>query len=219
MDFFQNAFDETASFAQNAAQATHGAMEDGMNQAGSFAQEQAEAVKDKFEEIQPKVDHNLRVACHIAGILGKQAADNIGEGFENGVDWVKKNPETAAALAVSLAGGIAVIAVPSLVTVPLLGVVGFGPGGVIAGSLAAAIQSSIGSVAAGSLFAFLTSAAAGGAAAAVVAGAVQATAAIATVGGVSVIAARAFGGDDKDESDMSFTSELGDVEWKLIDPE
>jgi len=36
-------------------------------------------------------------------------------------------------LAVSLAGGIAVIAVPSLVTVPLLGVVGFGPGGVIAG--------------------------------------------------------------------------------------
>ena len=87
------------------------------------------------------------------------------------------------------------------------------------GSLAAAIQSSIGSVAAGSLFAFLTSAAAGGAAAAVVAGAVQATAAIATVGGVSVIAARALGGDDKDESDMSFTSELGDVEWKLIDPE
>ena len=91
MDFFQNAFDETASFAQNAAQATQGAMEDGMNQAGSFAQEQAEAVKDKFEEIQPKIDHNLRVACHIAGILGKQAADNIGEVSNLSSPWCSKS--------------------------------------------------------------------------------------------------------------------------------
>lgn len=43
-----------------------------------------------------------------------------------------------------------------------LGTIGFGPGGVVAGSLAAAWQSSIGSVATGSLFALLQSIGASG---------------------------------------------------------
>ncbi|KAI0338975.1 hypothetical protein BDW22DRAFT_1362309, partial [Trametopsis cervina] len=56
---------------------------------------------------------------------------------------------------------------------PLLGLVGFGVSGPIAGTLAAFIQSCIGNVAAGSLFAILQSAAMGGAGAALVGTLVQ----------------------------------------------
>ncbi|KAJ3491922.1 hypothetical protein NLI96_g384 [Meripilus lineatus] len=51
------------------------------------------------------------------------------------------------------------------VLVGVLLIVGFGPGGVIAGSLAASLHSGIGTVAAGSAFAICQSIAAGGAAA------------------------------------------------------
>ncbi|KAG6034866.1 hypothetical protein E4U41_006347 [Claviceps citrina] len=66
--------------------------------------------------------------------------------------------------------GLFVVAAPAVVSTPLLSWLGFG----VAGSVAAAIQSSIGNVVAGGLFATLQSAAAGGAGAAVVNGAVSA---------------------------------------------
>ncbi|OTA67353.1 hypothetical protein K449DRAFT_419984 [Hypoxylon sp. EC38] len=51
--------------------------------------------------------------------------------------------------------------------IPILAAVGFGPGGIVIGSLAALVQSFIGNVSAGSLFAFLQSASMGGGAAGV----------------------------------------------------
>ncbi|KAK0726408.1 hypothetical protein B0T21DRAFT_413742 [Apiosordaria backusii] len=60
-----------------------------------------------------------------------------------------------------------------LFAAPLFAAAGFGPGGIIAGSIAAAAQSMIGNVVAGSVFAILQSAGAGGAGAAVVNGVIQ----------------------------------------------
>ncbi|KAJ5796398.1 uncharacterized protein N7518_004938 [Penicillium psychrosexuale] len=74
--------------------------------------------------------------------------------------WALKNPNLAAC-AVAGAGGVAVVAAPVLVTAPILSGLGFNTAGVAAGSFAAAIQSSIGNVAAGSLFAAGQSAGAG----------------------------------------------------------
>jgi hypothetical protein len=69
--------------------------------------------------------------------------------------------------------GLGMVVAPGLLTTPLLGALGFGPGGVLGGSLAAGAQAGIGNVAAGSTFAFLQSAGAGGAALATVNGVVQ----------------------------------------------
>ncbi|KAI0182420.1 hypothetical protein EV127DRAFT_449632 [Xylaria flabelliformis] len=74
------------------------------------------------------------------------------------VEWAAANPGKTAAIG----AGAVLIAVPMAAVAPVLGVAGFGANGVIAGSAAAAVQSSIGSVGAGSLFATLTSAGAGG---------------------------------------------------------
>jgi len=60
----------------------------------------------------------------------------------------------------------AVIGTVALITVPILGAIGFGALGPVAGSVAAGWQASIGAVEAGSLFAICQSAAMGGAAAA-----------------------------------------------------
>ncbi|KAF8233092.1 hypothetical protein L208DRAFT_1396278 [Tricholoma matsutake] len=60
----------------------------------------------------------------------------------------------------------ATIGVAALVTIPLLGAIGFGALGPVEGSLAAGWQASIGVVEAGSLFALCQSAATGGTAAA-----------------------------------------------------
>ncbi|OAR01202.1 hypothetical protein LLEC1_05681 [Akanthomyces lecanii] len=76
--------------------------------------------------------------------------------------------------AVALVAGVGIVAAPALVTAPILAAVGFTPGGVLARSAAAAAQSGIGNVAAGSAFAVCQSAAAGGYGALVVNGAVQA---------------------------------------------
>ena len=73
--------------------------------------------------------------------------------------WIKAHKkETALILA-----GIIILAL-CLAMPPILGAIGFGAQGPIIGSMAASWQASIGSVAAGSLFAFLQSAAMGGAA-------------------------------------------------------
>ncbi|KAF1998632.1 hypothetical protein P154DRAFT_438712 [Amniculicola lignicola CBS 123094] len=77
------------------------------------------------------------------------------------VQWVKQNPRQATFIMVCFVVSMLLVA-----TMPLiLGVVGFTPVGIAAGTIAAGIQASIGNVAAGSLFAFLTSAGMGGAAA------------------------------------------------------
>jgi hypothetical protein len=65
----------------------------------------------------------------------------------------------------------AVVSTAALITVPILGAVGFSAIGPVAGSAAAGWQAAIGAVEAGSLFAFCQSAAMGGAAAAGLAGA------------------------------------------------
>lgn len=85
-------------------------------------------------------------------------------------------------------------AAPGLVTVPLLGAAGFGQGGVIAGSIAAGIQSGIGNVAAGSVFAFFQGAGAGGAALAAVNGVVQGAGLVAA-GAAAAKAVSSEGGD------------------------
>ena len=69
-------------------------------------------------------------------------------------------PQLIIAHELSICAGI--VAAATCVCPALLAAIGFGPGGIIAGSIAAAIQSCIGNVAAGSLFATLQSLGAGG---------------------------------------------------------
>ncbi|KAL7909636.1 hypothetical protein GGI35DRAFT_479891 [Trichoderma velutinum] len=84
--------------------------------------------------------------------------------------FVTQHPIEAA----TLLGGITVAAAPVAVAVPFLGALGFGAGGVASGSLAAAIQASIGPITGKSLFAILQSARAGGMGMAAVRAAIQA---------------------------------------------
>ncbi|KAG6212531.1 hypothetical protein E4U35_004838 [Claviceps purpurea] len=67
------------------------------------------------------------------------------------------------ALTAALVGTGGLVAVPGLIAAPMLGLLGFGSLGPGAGTVAALIQSLIGNVAAGSLFAILQSAGMGGA--------------------------------------------------------
>ncbi|KAG6246315.1 hypothetical protein E4U23_004718 [Claviceps purpurea] len=67
------------------------------------------------------------------------------------------------ALTAALLGTGGLVAVPGLIAAPMLGLLGFGSLGPGAGTVAALIQSLIGNVAAGSLFAMLQSAGMGGA--------------------------------------------------------
>ncbi|KAK7059873.1 hypothetical protein R3P38DRAFT_2759240 [Favolaschia claudopus] len=81
---------------------------------------------------------------------------------------LRDHPKALRAAGIALLGaGLAVI-VPALL-VAVLNLIGFGAGGVAAGSLAAIIHASIGNVAAGSAFAWAQAAAAGGIAVAPVA--------------------------------------------------
>ncbi|KAI9166691.1 hypothetical protein HJFPF1_02805 [Paramyrothecium foliicola] len=89
--------------------------------------------------------------------------------------------------ATAIGAGVAVAAAPALVASPLLAIAGFGSSGIVAGTTAATIQSSIGSVVAPSLFATLQSAGAGGYGAAAVYTAVQGAGA--TTAGAAVLAA------------------------------
>ncbi|KAF1996227.1 hypothetical protein P154DRAFT_580154 [Amniculicola lignicola CBS 123094] len=73
-------------------------------------------------------------------------------------------------------GSFISVCLAPVITAPLLGLVGFTGVGVAAGSLAAGIQSGLGNVVAGGVFATLQSAAMGGYGAATVAGAVAQTA-------------------------------------------
>ncbi|KAF9459708.1 hypothetical protein BDZ94DRAFT_1267483 [Collybia nuda] len=75
----------------------------------------------------------------------------------------RHDEDTTGDLIVGVAGGVAGAAVVPVAAPAVLGLVGFGGSGPIAGSLAAIIQSSIGSVVAGSPFAIAQSIAMGGA--------------------------------------------------------
>ncbi|KAI1471123.1 uncharacterized protein F4812DRAFT_167008 [Daldinia caldariorum] len=94
--------------------------------------------------------------------------------------WIQENPGRAAVCA---AGGVAVAA-PALVAGPALAVAGFGANGIVGGSIAAGVQSGIGNVVAGGLFATLQSAAMAGYGAAAVNGVVQVGGALGVVGAV-----------------------------------
>ncbi|OAA66543.1 hypothetical protein SPI_01119 [Niveomyces insectorum RCEF 264] len=83
------------------------------------------------------------------------------------------NPGTAAACA-ALAVGAVCVAQPVAVAAPVLNAVGFGSSGIVSGSAAAGIQSTLGSVVAPSAFSTLQSAAMGGYGVAAVTGMVQA---------------------------------------------
>ena len=94
--------------------------------------------------------------------------------------WIRANPARTAAIM----GGITVFAL-ACATPAILGAVGFSAIGPVAGSAAAAWQASMGSVVAGTLFAFLQSAAMGGAALGLFTGIGAAGAVVAVAAGVA----------------------------------
>ncbi|KAK7428483.1 hypothetical protein QQZ08_004921 [Neonectria magnoliae] len=89
--------------------------------------------------------------------------------FSKAKDWASAHPIQAAALGTNAL----IIAAPALIASPALAVAGFGANGVAGGSIAAGVQSGIGSVSAGGLFATLQSAGAGGYGVAAVNGAIR----------------------------------------------
>ncbi|KAG5973180.1 hypothetical protein E4U58_005531 [Claviceps cyperi] len=93
--------------------------------------------------------------------------------FQNAFNATTKKPFSTA----FVAAGVLVAALPGLAVAPALGGLGFGALGPVAASAAAGVQSCIGNVAAGSLFATLQSAGMGGAGAVVVNAAVSGAAA------------------------------------------
>ncbi|KAK4188261.1 hypothetical protein QBC35DRAFT_496690 [Podospora australis] len=110
----------------------------------------------------------------------------------------RKNSGPSPAAVVAIVG-ITAVAAPVLVFTPVLAAFGFGASGIVGGSIAAAAQSAMGSVAAGSLFATLQSAAMGGAGATIVAGATQVAGAAALTG---VVAGKMMNeGDGESESE------------------
>ncbi|KAH8707529.1 hypothetical protein GQ44DRAFT_830966 [Phaeosphaeriaceae sp. PMI808] len=100
---------------------------------------------------------------------------------EEVAQWIVEHPGQTTFIII--AG--AVFFAPFLITVPVLSSLGFATNGVAAGSAAAAIQSMIGPVKAGSIFSLLQSAAAGGSGLAVVNGIVSTSAGV----GIGAVAA------------------------------
>ncbi|KAG6060490.1 hypothetical protein E4U17_004177 [Claviceps sp. LM77 group G4] len=89
--------------------------------------------------------------------------------FQQAINATYEKPYSTA----FIAAGVLVAAAPGLAVVPALGGLGFGSLGPVAASAAAGIQSGIGNVAAGSIFATLQSAGMGGAGTVVVNAAVS----------------------------------------------
>ncbi|KAI1170830.1 hypothetical protein F4777DRAFT_567732 [Nemania sp. FL0916] len=100
-------------------------------------------------------------------------------------EWAVANPGTAVAVGVGGLGGV-MVAAPMMAAAPVLGAFGFGANGIAVGSVAAGVQSGIGSVVAPGAFATIQSAAAGGYGVAAVSTAVQG------MGGVIAGSAAAF---------------------------
>ncbi|PHH88389.1 hypothetical protein CDD83_7605 [Cordyceps sp. RAO-2017] len=91
--------------------------------------------------------------------------------------------------------GILVVLAPAIVATPVLGILGFTTTGISAGSTAAALQSSLGSVTAPCLFSTLQSAAMGGYGVAAVNGFVQGVGAMVATGTAIVKTRKAGKGD------------------------
>ncbi|KAI1027259.1 hypothetical protein LB504_007719 [Fusarium proliferatum] len=105
-----------------------------------------------------------------------------------------------------IATGAVLAIAPAVAVTPVLAGLGFGAGGIVAGSTAAGIQSGIGSIVAGSAFATLQSAGAGGFGLAVVNGVVQAAGVV--VGGSGVAAKlKGQGNGDNDNGDQEETDD------------
>ncbi|KAI1288791.1 hypothetical protein F5Y03DRAFT_78631 [Xylaria venustula] len=108
----------------------------------------AEAGKKAFEgPLLAEASKMIVEGAQLVAEAGRKAMDNA-------VEWAIANPEKA----VALAAGIVFIAIPMAVAGPWLAATGFGAEGIVAESLAAALQSSIGNVVSPSLFAMLQSA-------------------------------------------------------------
>ncbi|ORY00368.1 hypothetical protein BCR34DRAFT_575758 [Clohesyomyces aquaticus] len=88
-----------------------------------------------------------------ARCLFKRTANWLADAVQGIKDWMREHPYLTAAIAVSILLLIIGPFIPHI-----LAAAGFGPAGIVAGSLAAGIHASISSVAAGSTFAILTSA-------------------------------------------------------------
>ncbi|KAF7300360.1 hypothetical protein HMN09_00919300 [Mycena chlorophos] len=104
-------------------------------------------------------------------VAGKQAALVLAEKQHAPRGWFQRVREEHPAAVAAAAVGITVVATVAapLVLVGVIHAIGFGSSGVVAASIAAGLQSAIGNVAAGSLFAICQSIGAGGAALAVAA--------------------------------------------------
>ncbi|KAF2745916.1 hypothetical protein M011DRAFT_527419 [Sporormia fimetaria CBS 119925] len=144
--------------------------------------------------------------------VAQNASKNIISTAEQAKDWIIENPKKAAVI------GGCLVAPPIAGTIigPALGFVGFGPGGVAAGSAAAVWQARIGNVVAPSVFSFLQSAAAGGAGATVVNGTAVG---VTSLAGAGVAAKQLCGGVKKDEQDGNGADEDVSAELEKTKPE
>ncbi|CBX91006.1 hypothetical protein IAQ61_002472 [Plenodomus lingam] len=129
------------------------------------------AIQRTIEALSGSVPQNSAVsaACHLTLAVRAYYAKAAGA-FEYAVAELRKMgvinvAKVLAAWIMARQWETAAIVVPLILvacTPAVLGVVGFGSGGIVAGSIAAGIQAGIGNVAAGSTFAVLTSAMMGG---------------------------------------------------------
>ncbi|KAK0654415.1 hypothetical protein DIS24_g5195 [Lasiodiplodia hormozganensis] len=159
MGFFTSLSAAASKATKSIAKAVNTAMETITNT--------AKKVKNQLENTTTKVQNNFKVFCAKAPrILKKTFLDlrcALRIKVRRIIEWVKAHPYMTAAIVVAV---ILAIVLPPV----FLHCLGFTAAGVAAGSVAAAIQASIGSVAAGSTFAILTSAMMGGYGVAIVVG-------------------------------------------------
>ncbi|KAE8454658.1 hypothetical protein EG329_000281 [Mollisiaceae sp. DMI_Dod_QoI] len=153
-------------------------------------------VKGEFPEDVWKLPYAVRIlGCWCPGFAKDLlAAHSKDESFQSKfTSYIKKHPVL---FGFQVAGGI--LSLASIAALPILGAVGFGAAGPAAGSAAAAWQSSMGLVEAGSFFAWCQSAAMGGAAVGGIWAAGLAGAGVA----VGAAVAGAFDGVDTPPSDL-----------------
>ncbi|KAJ5472010.1 hypothetical protein N7539_008579 [Penicillium diatomitis] len=127
---------------------------------------------------------NLTAQVRIHLLFTEKALTSIAEIWQAS-SWGAQNPILATCAVVGTTGAV-VLAVPGLVTAPVLSSMGFTIGGIQAGSAAAAAHSWIGNIAPGSAMAVGQSAGAGGSGLVVVNGAAQLGGAAMTVGSASL---------------------------------
>ncbi|RAR08312.1 c6 finger domain-containing protein [Stemphylium lycopersici] len=159
------------AFGQEAGKHIGGAACETAKHLDAFGQEAGKNVGSALEESWKSMD-----------AFGQEAGKQIAAAVEHTKDWIEEHPgETSGIVA-------CVLAAPAGAAIAggVLHMVGFTATGVAAGSAAAAAQSGIGSVTAGSPFALLQSAGAGGAAATLIKGLAAGTATAAAIGATAL---------------------------------